>query len=126
MKFLLALLISLVLSSPILAAPATKLLYQSGAEGASVFINYDDSTLVATSITFTNGLHAAGPLIFYFIIGGVITTVQTSVGTAVKTYTFPTPLTGTLVTDKHGGSDIDWGLSIVGAGTNIIAPSAVQ
>lgn len=126
MKFLLTLLTSLALSSPILAAPTTKLLYQSGVEGASAFINYDDSTLVATSITFTNGLHAAGPLIFYFIIGGVTTTVQTSVGTAVKTYTFPTPLTGTLVTDAHGGSDIDWGLSIVGAGTNIIAPSAVQ
>lgn len=126
MKFLLALLFSFALSIESFAATATKLLYQSGYEGASAFINYDDSTLVATSITFSNGLHAAGPLIFYFIIGGVTTTIQTSVGTAVKTYTFPTPLTGTLVTDSHGGSDIDWGLSIVGAGTNIIAPSAVQ
>lgn len=105
-------------------AATTLLLYSSPQYGASVYLNYDDVTLAATGVTLSCGL-VARPLIFHYALAGVITSLQCTNGHAVKTYTFPRPLQGQLVTGPHGQTVIDFGVHRYGAGHGTVPPSAV-
>lgn len=106
-------------------AAVTRLIYQSLVEGSSLYLDYDDTTLIATGVTLTCGAAASSVLGAIIIIGGITTSLQCTKGHAVKTHTFPVAVQLTRGADAHGNTVLLLPFSSFTAGHGLNIPGPV-
>jgi hypothetical protein len=106
-------------------------IFFSTPENSSIKLNYDDVTLLATSLTLSCGPQARHQLSWWVELTSGASSHHTGavgVGAAISTYTFPSPIQGVLVADPKGGPNIlTWPFKFIGFAhaAQVVPPSAV-
>lgn len=105
----------------------TQLIYTAPGLGSSLYLNYDDTTLLATGLTLSDSSRGFPAFRVSFVIAGITTSLQCNAGHANSVYAFPAAIQLSKGVDKLGNPVLELPFSsiVVGHGVNVPGPVTV-